>query len=364
MSKDYYNILGVDKSASKDEIKKAFHKMAHKYHPDKNKGDDTKFKEANEAYQVLSDDKKRSNYDQFGSADMGGFGGQGQGQGFGGFDFSGFGNGGGFNSQNFDMGDLGDIFGDFFGGGMGGRQPRQKKGRDISTEIDLSFEDAVFGTTRDVFITKQSLCDICGGNGAKPGTKLDTCKTCKGNGQIKEIKRSILGSFSTVKTCETCEGSGKIPNEKCSNCRGAGVFRKQQELKISVPAGINNGETLRMTGAGEAIKGGQAGDLYIKINVKPHSLFKRDGSNLTMDLEIKLSDALLGMTYPLKTLDGNIEVKIPEGINHGELLRVRGKGVPHGMSRGDIIIRVLIKMPNKLSRKAKEAIENLKQEGL
>jgi len=365
MSKDYYNILGVDKSASKDEIKKAFHKVAHKYHPDKNNGDDKKFKEANEAYQVLSDDKKRSNYDQFGSADMGGFGGfnqgQNQGQGFGGFDFSGFQNAG---AQGFDMGDLGDIFGDFFGGGMGRSRNQVKRGRDISTEIDMTFEDSVFGATRTILIHKQSVCDICHGSGGKPGTKMDPCKTCNGQGQIKEIRRSILGSFSTVKNCETCGGSGKIPNEKCSNCRGAGVLKKQEEINVKIPAGINNGETIRMTGLGEAIKGGQAGDLYIKINVKPHSIFKRDGANLTMDLNLKLSDALLGMTYPLKTLDGNIEVKIPEGINHGELLRVRGKGVPEGHHRGDIIIRVLIKMPSKLSRKAKEAVENLKQEGL
>ncbi len=366
MAKDYYKTLGIEKGASKDEIKKAFHKMAHKYHPDKNKGDDTKFKEANEAYQVLSDDTKRSNYDQFGSADMGaGFGGfnQGQGQGFGGFDFSGFQNAGGFNSQNFDMGDLGDIFGDFFGGGIG-RSNKPKRGRDISTEIDLSFEDSIFGITRDVLITKQSVCDICSGSGAKPGTKMDTCKTCNGNGQIRETKRSILGTFSSVKDCETCLGSGKIPNEKCANCRGAGVLRKQEEIKINVPEGINDGEMVRMIGIGEAIKGGKAGDLYIKINVRPHSIFKRSGFNLTMDLNIKLSDALLGATYPLKTLDGNIEVKIPEGINHGELLRVRGKGVPRSMGRGDIIIRVLIKMPNKLSRKAKESIEKLKEEGM
>jgi len=361
MSKDYYEILGVNKSASKEEIKKAFRQMAHKYHPDKNKGDDTKFKEANEAYQVLTNDQKRAQYDQFGNADgpsfAGGYGGAQQG--FGGFDFS------GFQQQGFDMGDLGDIFGDFFGGGMGRSGQRQKRGRDISTEIDITFEESVFGVARSILISKQSICNICSGSGAKPGIKMDTCKTCNGNGQIRENRRSILGTFSTVKTCDSCHGAGKIPNEKCSECRGAGVFKKQEEIKLNVPAGINNGEMVRMTGMGEAIRGGQAGDLYIKINVRPHNIFKRDGANLNMDLHIKLSDALLGATYPLKTLDGDIEVKIPEGINHGELLRVKGRGVPQGSTRrGDIIIRILVKMPNKLSRKGKEAVEKLKEEGV
>jgi molecular chaperone DnaJ len=349
MSKDYYEILGVNKNASKDEIKKAFHKLAHKHHPDKNKGDDSKFKEVNEAYQTLSDEQKRAQYDRFGSAGP---------QGFGGFDFS------GAQGMEFDMGDLGDIFGDFFGGGMGGRK-QARRGRDISTEIDLSFEESVFGVTRTILLSKQSICDICKGNGGKPGTKMDTCKTCNGNGQIREMKRSILGTFESRRTCDTCHGSGKIPSEKCTECKGKGVLHKQEEITVKIPAGINAGEMVRMTGMGEAIQGGQAGDLYIKINVKSHATFKRDGLNLNMDLNIKLSDALLGMTYDLKTLEGNtIEVKIPEGINHGEILRVKGKGVPSSRGRGDIMIRILIKMPNKLSRKARETIEELKKEGM
>jgi molecular chaperone DnaJ len=362
MTKNYYESLGVDKNASKEEIKKAFHKQAHKYHPDKNKGDDKKFKEVNEAYQVLSDDQKRSRYDQFGSADgpMGGgnYGGGQQG-GFGGFDFSGFQNG-----QGFDMGDLGDIFGDFFGGG--GRGSRNaRRGRDIQTEIDLSFEESIFGINKKVRITKQATCDICKGTGGKVGTKVNTCSTCSGQGQVREVRRSILGSFSTTKVCDTCLGAGKIPSEKCSNCRGAGVLRKEQEIDLDIPAGINNGEMLKMSGAGEDIQGGKSGDLYIKVSVKSHSLYKRDGLNLTMDLHIKLTDALLGMTYDLKTLEGNnIEVKIPEGINHNELLRVRGKGVPSSRGRGDIILRIQVKMPSKLSRRGKEIIEELKKEGV
>ncbi len=362
MSKDYYEILGVNKSASKDEIKKAFHKLAHKHHPDKNKGDDSKFKEVNQAYQTLSDDSKRAQYDRFGADGPQGFnpGGGGQG-GFGGFDFSGFQNG---NGVEFDMGDLGDIFGDFFGGGGRGGG-RAKRGRDISTEIDLSFEESIFGVTRKILLSKQSVCDICKGSGGKPGTKMDTCKTCNGNGQVREMKRSILGTFETRKTCDVCHGQGKTPSEKCSECSGKGVRNKQEEIELKVPAGINPGEMVRMTGMGEAIQGGTAGDLYIKVNIRSHSTFKRDGLNLHMDLPIKLSDALLGMEYDLKTLEGNtVEVTIPEGINHGELLRVKGKGVPSSRGRGDIIIRIKIDMPKKLSRKSKEIIEKLKEEGI
>jgi len=364
MSKDYYNTLGVNKNASKEEIKKAFHKQAHKHHPDKNKGDDKQFKEVNEAYQVLSDDQKRARYDQFGSADGpmdgGGYGGGPQG-GFGGFDFSGFQNG----QQGFDMGDLGDIFGDFFGGGMGRGTRKSHKGRNIETEIDLNFEESIFRINRKVSITKQSTCDICKGTGGKVGTKMNTCSTCQGQGQVREVRRSILGSFSTTRICDTCQGQGKMPSEKCSNCRGAGVYKKQNEIELNIPAGINNGEMLKMTGQGEAIQGGQAGDLYIKVRVRPHHLYKRDGLNLTMDLQIKLTDALLGMVYNLKTLEGNnIEVKIPEGINHNELLRVRGRGVPSSRGRGDIILRVQVKMPSKLSRRGKEIIDELKKEGL
>ncbi len=360
-NKDYYNILGVSKDSSKEELKKAYHKLAHKYHPDKNKGDDSKFKEVNQAYQTLSDDQKRAQYDRFGadgpSHSAGGYGGTGQG--FGGFDFSGFQNGG----AEFDMGDLGDIFGDFFGGGGRGRQA--KRGRDISTEIDLSFEDSVFGVTRKILLTKQSKCDICKGTGGKPGTKMDTCKTCNGNGQIREMKRSILGTFQTTKTCDVCHGQGKTSKEKCVECHGVGVRQKQEEIEIKIPAGINAGEMVRMTGMGEAVSGGESGDLYIKINVKSHPTFRRDGFNLTLDLPIKLSDALLGMNYNLKILEGNtVEVKIPEGINHGELLRVKGKGVPSTRGRGDIILRIQIKMPSKISKKSKELIEELKKEGV
>jgi len=362
MPKNYYETLDVQKNASKEEIKKAFHKLAHKHHPDKNNGDDKKFKEVNEAYQVLSDDQKRSRYDQFGSADgpMGGGNYGGQQGGFGGFDFSGFQNG-----QGFDMGDLGDIFGDFFGGGMGRGAKKTKKGRDIQIEIEMSFKESIFGVKRTVTFSKQSTCNICKGTGGKVGTKMNTCSTCKGHGQIREVRRSILGSFETTKICSTCLGTGKTPSEKCSNCHGTGVYKKQNEIELNIPAGVNDGEMLKMAGQGEDIQGGVSGDLYIKVRVKPDAVFKRDGLNLTMDLPIKLTDALLGMNYDLKTLEGNnIEIKIPEGINHNELLRVRGKGVPSSRGRGDIILRIQIKMPTKLSRKEREIIEELKKEGV
>jgi molecular chaperone DnaJ len=356
MKKDYYEILGVTKGASKDEIKKAFHKMAHKYHPDKNNGNDSKFKEVNEAYQVLSDETKRSQYDQFGSAGPQG--------GFGGFDPSGF--AGGFQG-GFDMGDLNDIFSEFFNGGMGGfsQSRARKRGRDISTELSISFSESVFGVRRKILLTKQSTCKTCDGSGAKAGAGTETCKKCNGNGQIHETKRSFLGTFSSAKTCDECNGSGKVPKEKCAKCHGAGVLRNQEEIEINIPAGIQNGEMVRLTQMGEAVAHGQTGDLYIKINVEPHPTFKRDGTNLVMDMNIKLSDALLGAEYTIKTLDGDTKIKIPEGVSPNEILRVKERGVPISKNkRGDLLIKIKIKFPNKLSKKERDLILKLKEEGI
>ncbi|MCX6747643.1 MAG: molecular chaperone DnaJ [Candidatus Nomurabacteria bacterium] len=361
MAKDYYETLGINKGASKDEIKKAFYKLAHKYHPDKKEGDEKKFKEVNEAYQTLSDDAKRSKYDQFGAGyeNMGGFGGQQQGGfggGFEGFDFSGFQNGG----MEFD---LNDIFSDFFGGGGGGRQ-QARRGRDISTEIQISFSDSVFGVNRKILITKTSNCITCHGSGAKKDTKMEKCKTCNGQGKLHEAKRTILGTISTTKVCDSCLGAGEVPKEVCDTCRGKGVLRREEEISIAIPAGMRDGEMIRMTGMGEAISKGTAGDLYIKINVIPHPVFKRDGSDLVMNLNIKLSDALLGTKHPIQTLDGDIEVAIPEGVSINEILRVKGKGVPVKGKRGDLLIKLNIKLPNKLSRKERELIEELRKEGI
>lgn len=367
MNKDYYEILGVNKSASKDEIKKAFYKLAHKYHPDKKEGDEKKFKQVNEAYQVLGDDAKRSKYDQFGAGfeNMGQGGGYSRGGGFEGFDFNNF--AGGFQNGNadFDFGNLNDIFSDFFTGGMGGGRKQNRRGRDISTEIQISFSESIFGVSRKILITKTSNCSSCNGSGAKSGTKMETCKYCNGQGHIREAKRTILGTISSTRVCEECLGSGSVPKEKCENCKGKGVLRKEEEININIPAGIRDGEMIRMTGGGEAILKGTSGDLYIKINVTSHPIFKREGNDLVMNLDLKLSDALLGTEYPIQTLDGNISVKIPEGVSINEILRIKGKGVPVGKNkRGDLLIKLKIKLPNKLSRKAREIIEKLKEEGI
>lgn len=284
MSKDYYNILGVSKNASKDEIKKAFYKLAHKHHPDKKDGNEAKFKEANEAYQVLSDDAKRAKYDQFGAGfeNMGQGGGSYGGGGFGGFDFSGgFQQGGG----DFDFGNLNDIFSDFFAGGGGGQRSQPRRGRDISTEINITLSDSVLGVNRKISIKKTSACKTCSGSGAKAGTKMDTCKECNGQGQVREIKRTMFGNIQSTKICNGCLGAGKIPKELCTNCKGAGVLHKEEEISVSIPAGIQNGETVRLKGAGEAVKGGTTGDLYIKINVKIPSKISKKARELLEELK-------------------------------------------------------------------------------
>lgn len=360
MAKDYYKTLGVEKNATADEIKKAFRKLAHQHHPDKG-GDEKKFKEANEAYQVLSDEKKRAEYDTYGSAGPG----QGFGGGQGGFDYSGF---GGFQGgQGFEGVDLNDIFGDIFGGGMRNGGSRAKRGSDISVDLELSFADAVFGVEHTITLTKNSSCGTCSGSGAKPGAKMKECATCKGKGRTQETVRTILGTFAQERVCSNCHGVGKVPEEKCPTCKGAGVVRKQETYTIKIPAGIQNGEMVRLSGAGEAVQGGAPGDLYVRIHVAPHKVFKREGQNLSMGLNVKLSDALLGAEYPIETLDGQIKVKIPKGISSGEVLRVHDKGVPldqNGKRRGDLLIKVEVKTPTKLSRKAEKLIEDLRAEGL
>lgn len=359
MAKDYYQVLGVDKKATQDDIKKAFRKLAHKHHPDKGGSDDT-FKEITEAYSILSDEKKRREYDTYGQAFPGGAGGP-QGSPFGGFDFSQFQQGFGQGGVEFDFGD---VFGDIFG--TGGGVPRTPRGRDISIDLEIPFKDAVFGTTRNVLLAKISTCDLCTGSGAKPGTELETCKTCNGSGKVHEVRNSILGQFASVRPCIACDGSGKTPKEKCPTCKGQGVLRKEEEIKITIPAGIDNGEMIRMPRQGEAIKNGVAGDLYVKVHVKPHPVFKREGANLVMDLPVKLTDALLGTTVSIETLEGKtLEVKIPVMKKAEELLRVRGKGIPTGSSsRGDLIIRLEVALPQKLSGKAKKSVDDLKAEGL
>lgn len=360
-TKDFYKLLGVEKNASKDDIKKAFYKLAAKYHPDKKDGDEAKFKEINEAYQILSDEKKRKEYDTYGQT----FNGQGPAAGgFGGGYNGGF-NASDFGDMQFDFGDLGDIFGDMFGGGFGGQ--RQKRGRDISLEIDVQFTEAIFGTERNVLLSKVNTCKTCTGTGAKVGTKVKTCTVCNGQGKVHDVKKTFMGNFQTVKTCDACRGTGKVPEEKCHDCKGHGVVNNREEVNINIPAGISNGEMIRMTGMGEAVAGGTTGDLYVKINVNPHKVWKREGNDLVITHEIKLTDALLGATYVIDALDGKIEIEIAQGASTGEILRVKGRGVPHVHEknrRGDALVKLTIAMPKKLSKKATAFIEGLKEEGL
>lgn len=353
--KDYYSILGVAKTATEDEIKSAFRKLAHKYHPDKKGGDEKKFKEVSEAYAVLSDKKRRAEYDTYGRTFAGG-GPQG---GFGGFDFSnfqGFGNAG----QPFEF-DLGDVFGEFFGGGT----TRARRGRDVSIDIELSFREAIFGTERRVLIAKQSVCATCGGSGAKKGSKLVVCASCNGKGEIRESRNSFFGTFTTTRSCPRCHGKGEMPEQQCEVCRGEGVSKREEEIRVVVPAGVENGEMIRMPRMGEAVAGGPAGDLYVKIHVREDRTFAREGNNLVTVLPIKLTDALLGGDYRIQTLDGEELVTVPAGVVHGEMLRVRGKGVPIGRgARGDLLVRIDIEFPKKLSKSARELIEKLRAEGL
>ncbi len=355
--KDYYKILGLEKGASKDDVKKAFRKLAAQYHPDKKTGDEAKFKEISEAYAVLSDDKKKAEYDTYGHAYQNAGG---AGQGFGGWPGGGFGGG---QHVEFDLNDIFEGFGDIFGGGYGGGG-RKARGRDISIDLELSFEESIFGVKRDVLLTKNTTCEHCSGSGAKPGTDMTTCSTCNGNGKVREVRQSIMGSFQTVRECQACDGRGQVPKEKCGHCAGQGITRQQSEISIEVPAGIQNGEMIRLTGQGEAIPNGEPGDLYVKIHVKPHQSITRDGSTLYSNLHVKLSDALLGNTYAVTTLDGTVDIKIPAGVTHGEKLRIKGKGVPQGRNRGDFMVKIHIDMPQKLSRKARKLIEELQGEGL
>lgn len=354
-------MLGVQKGASKEEIKKAFHKLAHKFHPDKKEGDAGKFKEVSEAYSILSDDKKRAEYDSYGRTFSGGGApGAGAAGGFNtaGFDFSQFQDA--FNQGGFDMGD---IFSDLFTGG--GNATRQKRGRDISIDLEISFRDSVFGVKRTVLLAKTSVCSSCQGSGAVKGTETVTCTHCNGQGKVHETTNSFFGTVTMVQPCKPCKGKGKIPKEKCQTCRGEGVYKKQDEIEIAVPAGIDGGEMIRLTGMGEAVAGGSAGDLYVKVHVSPDPRFKKDGPNLITELSVKLSDALLGASYKIETLDSQETLDIPQGVTHGEMLNLKGRGVPTARGkRGDLYVKVKINLPSKLSKSARGLVEKLREEGI
>lgn len=353
MSKrDYYEILGVSKSASADEIKKAYRKAAVKYHPDKEGGDETKFKEASEAYEVLKDQQKRQRYDQFGHAGVGGDGGAG------GNPFEGF---GGFNGQNahFDFGDgLGDIFGQFFGGGQ--RQQGPTRGRDVETTITLTFEEAVFGVDKELSLSIDDECSHCHGSTVEPGHSMKTCPTCKGAGQQTRVMNTIFGQIQQAVTCETCKGTGKIPEVVCSVCRGKGTGRRKQSIKLKVPAGVDDGATIRLDGRGEAIGGGSKGDLYVHVRVKAHKKFTREGDIILSEEHVSMVDAALGTEIDVETVDGDIRMKVPAGTQSGTDFKLSHHGVPHLRNkdvRGAHIVSVVVDTPTKLTKKQKELLE-------
>ncbi|MBI2056142.1 MAG: molecular chaperone DnaJ [Candidatus Sungbacteria bacterium] len=370
MAKDYYKVLGVPRNATKEEIKKSYRMLAHKFHPDKG-GNEAQFKEINEAYQVLSDEKKRAQYDQFGQVFEGAAGQQHAGAG--GFEWPGgikfdFGEGGA-GGRNFADFDLSDLFEDFFSGaGAGGRggRARERKGKDIQMELEISFQESIFGAKKEIEFSKIGKCVHCGGTGGEPGAKMKTCPACQGKGNIQKTQRTFLGAFTQVATCPDCFGSGKKPEEVCRQCRGRGIKEMRERLEIYVPKGIRDGEVLKLTGKGEvSFAGSVPGDLFIKIRVLPHPVFRRQGDDIVMRLPIKLSQAILGDTMTLDTLDGTLKIKIPEGTQSGDVLKVRGKGAyaVSGYGRGDLLIETNVEIPKKLSRKTKETVEELKKEG-
>ena len=371
MSKDYYNILGINKNASQDEIKKEFRKKAHQCHPDKKGGNEAKFKEINEAYQVLGNAKKRAQYDQFGSAFEHA---QAAGGGFSGFDgfrdFSGFANGfsaqgGSASGWNINMDDLGDIFsgvGDIFGFGAGEKGARAMRGSDMQVLLTIEFNEAVFGAEKEISLRKTVKCDRCKGNAAEPGSKIETCKVCGGSGRVIRVQRTILGSIQVQTTCENCAGEGKIYTKKCTKCGGTGIAQELVKLNIKIPAGIDNGEIIRLSGQGAAgEKGAPAGDLYLKIRVNIDPRFKREDYDILSVAEINFTQAAMGDKIDIITVDGPVKLKIPEGAQSGRVFRLRGKGVQylHGKGRGDQLVEVIVKTPTGLSRKQKKMLEEL-----
>lgn len=358
MSKrDYYEVLGVSKDASDDELKKAFRKLAVKYHPDKDGGDEAKFKEASEAYEVLKDKQKRQRYDQFGHAGVGGSSGGSYGGGNPFEGFGGFGNGQGF-EFNFGDGGLGDIFGQFFGGSSS-RSSGPVRGRDVETQITLSFEDAVFGVEKEISLTMEDECSHCKGTTVEPGSSLKTCPTCKGAGQQTRVMNTMFGAIQQAVTCETCKGRGKVPEKECTVCRGKGTERRQQDITIKIPAGIDDGATIRLKERGEAMANAPKGDLYVHIRVKAHKRFTREGDIILSEEHISMIDAALGTEIDVATVDGKVRMKIPAGTQSGTDFKLSGHGVPHlrRETRGPHIVQIIVDTPTKLSKKQKELLE-------
>ncbi len=376
---DYYEVLGVTKSATQEDIKKAFHKLAHKHHPDKG-GDEKKFKEINEAYQVLSDSAKRAQYDQFGRVFENGQPGAGENP----FGSWAWGNpsassGHGEDGVEFDFGDIGDIFEDFFGGGgFGGGARRStkkdsKKGKDIQVDIEIPLEKTLKEFTEAISLVKYVVCHRCQGNGGEPGTKIKECFSCRGLGQVQQVKKTILGSYTTLATCPECKGEGTIPEKPCNVCRGEGRVKEEETIEIRIPAGIDSNQVIKVEGKGEAgKKGAKSGNLFVRIFVKKHPAFERRGDDLFSDVEINFSQAVLGDEIEIKSLEGtNIILEVPQGTESGKVLRISGKGIPHFASpswgsagKGNMYVELKIRTPKKLSREQKELLEKLKKEGI
>lgn len=344
--RDYYEVLGVDRGADQETIKKAYRKLAKKYHPDMNPGDknaEAKFKEATEAYSVLSDENKRRQYDQFGHAAF-------ENGGAGGFDFS-----------NMDMGDIfGDIFGDFFGGGRARSANQPQRGASLRAVVHLTFEEAVFGCTKELELTLKDTCKTCGGTGAKPGTAPVTCSRCHGTGQIRRTTQSLFGMVQNIEPCPDCGGTGKIIKEKCADCHGTGYVSSRKKIQVAVPAGIDNGQSIRIRDKGEPGRnGGPRGDLLVEVAVQPHPIFKRDGVNIYSSAPVSFAQAALGGTIRIDTVDGPVEYTVKAGTPTDTTVRLRGRGVPSLRNRnvrGDHYVTLVVQVPEKLSAEAKEAL--------
>lgn len=358
---DYYKVLGVSKNASQEEIKKAFHKLAHKHHPHKG-GDANKFKEINEAYQILSDKEKREQYDKFGRVFEGGQ----SGQGFNGADFN-WAWGSGNPNIEFDFDDLGDIFEDFIGFKRE-RRKDLKRGKDIKIDIEISLEDVLRGFNRNIALRKDVVCSRCQGKGAEPNTKTNECSSCGGTGQVQEVKRTFLGSFTKWTICPECKGEGQRPERTCNVCKGEGRIRGEENINIFIPAGVDSNQIIEIRGKGNAGKrGGGPGDLFVRVLVKSHPYFERKGDDLYVLMPISFSQAALGDEIEVRTLEGKkIILKVAEGIESGKILRISDKGIPHfsGYGRGNLYVGLMIDTPKKLTKEQKELLRKLKEQGL
>lgn len=362
MSKDYYDILGIAKNSSEDEIKKAFYKKAHQYHPDKKNGNAEKFKEVNEAYQVLSNKEKKAQYDQFGQTFEQA---QSQGGSYGGFSGNPF---GGFSSQGFNVNfedfDFGDIFSSFFGGRKKRRGSAQVPGNDINIEINLNFEDAAKDINKEIELYKKVKCPRCHGQGSEPGTKINTCSNCQGSGQVTTNRQTMFGNFAQVSTCPACQGEGRSAEQKCSQCHGQGRAADYEKVNLNIPAGIRDGQTIELGGKGEqGQKGGPAGNLYVTVHLNKHKYFKRKEDDLIYNLPISFTQAALGDEIEIPTLNGKIILTIPAGTQTGKIFVIDSKGFPHLNSSGfgDLLVPVKVITPTKLTKEEKALLMELAQ---